>query len=86
MAANEESAESIRTKQLTRKTIFFGGGWKARGLPKGGFGCGLAIKAKEGEKQVQAGRISLSRTSEKLHCHTIFLMIVFFVIMTSKYH
>jgi len=59
MAANEESAESIRTKKLTRKTVFFGGGWKARGLPKGGFGCGLAIKAKKGGKKVQAGRISL---------------------------
>jgi hypothetical protein len=23
-------------------------GWKARGLPKGGFGCGLAIKALRG--------------------------------------
>ena len=48
MAANEESAESIRTKKLTRKTVFFLGGWKARGLHKGGFGCGLAIKAKKG--------------------------------------
>ena len=46
MAANEDSAESIRTKKLTRKTVFFLGGWKARGLPKGGFGCGLAIKSR----------------------------------------
>ena len=58
MAANEE-AESIRTKKLTRKTVFFGGGWKARGLHKGGFGCGLAIKAKKGEKKVQAVRVGL---------------------------
>jgi hypothetical protein len=59
MAANEESAESIRTKKLTRKTVFFLGGWKARGLPKGGFGCGLAIKARKGKKKSQAGRFGL---------------------------
>ncbi len=60
MAANEESAESIRTKQLTRKTIFFFVGCKARGLPKGGFECGLAIKAKKGKNKRQAERTGLN--------------------------
>jgi hypothetical protein len=38
-------------KEITRKIInYFLVGWKARGLPKGGFGCGLGIKAKKGKK------------------------------------
>jgi hypothetical protein len=49
--------------------------WKARGLPKGGFGCGLAIKARKGKKKRQAGRFGLntsnaSSTSTSL-CHTL---------------
>ena len=43
-----------------KKDYYYLGGWKARGLPKGGFGCGLAIKARKGKKKRQAGRFGLS--------------------------
>jgi hypothetical protein len=35
---------------------FYLGGWKARGIPKGGVGHVLAKKAKNGEKFSSAGR------------------------------
>ncbi len=42
-------AVGINMEKITRKIInYFLVGWKARGLPKGGLGCGLAIKAKGG--------------------------------------
>jgi hypothetical protein len=45
-------AVGINMEKITKKIItYFLVGWKARGLPKGGFGCGLAIKAKKGEKK-----------------------------------
>jgi hypothetical protein len=52
--------ESIRNK-ITRKIIIFVlGGCKARGIPKGGFGRVLAIKAKKGEKFSSAASTGLS--------------------------
>jgi hypothetical protein len=48
---------------MTRKIIiFYLGGWKARGIPKGGFGRVLARKAKNGEKFLLAGSTGLSIT------------------------
>ena len=47
--------EPIRNK-ITRKIILFVlGGWKARGIPNGGFGRVLAIKEKKGKKFWSAG-------------------------------
>jgi hypothetical protein len=39
------------------------GGWKAQGIPKGGFGHVLARKAKNGEKFLLAGRSGLTQES-----------------------
>jgi hypothetical protein len=52
--------EPIRNK-ITRKIIVFVlGGWKARGLPKGGFGCVLARKERKGKKFWLAGSPGLN--------------------------
>jgi hypothetical protein len=49
-----------RKKKKTRKKIeYFLVGCKARGLQKGGFGCGLAIKSRKGKKKSQAERTGL---------------------------
>ena len=42
--------ESIRNKITRKIIIFYLGGWKARGIPKGGFGRVLVRKEKKGEK------------------------------------
>ena len=55
--------------KINRKiTILCLGSWKARGLPKGGFGCVLARKAKKGENFLLAGSTGLSLG---LFCHKI---------------
>jgi hypothetical protein len=51
--------ESIRNKITRKIIIFYLGGWKAQGIPKGGFGRVLARKAKNGEKFSSAGRFGL---------------------------
>ena len=44
-------AVGINTKQnIQGNDNIFLDGWKARGIPKGGFGRVLAIKSKKGEK------------------------------------
>jgi hypothetical protein len=45
----ESLSEKIKNKKKENYLV----GWKARGLPKGGFGCGLAIKARKGKKNVR---------------------------------
>jgi hypothetical protein len=53
--------------KITRKKILlFLGGWKARGIPKGGFGRVLARKAKKGEKFWSAGSTSQSTQTRNL--------------------
>jgi hypothetical protein len=53
--------ESIWNK-ITRKIInYFLVSWKAQGIPKGGFGCVLAIKAKKGEK-TSGWKVGLDKT------------------------
>ena len=48
-------AVGINTKQNNQEhNTFGGGGWKARGIPKGGFGRVLARKAKKGETFLSA--------------------------------
>jgi hypothetical protein len=41
--------KSIQNKITRKIIIFYLGGWKARGIPKGSFGRVLARKAKNGE-------------------------------------
>jgi hypothetical protein len=53
-------AVGINTKQNNHENnIIFLGGWKSRGIPKGGFGHVLARKAKKGEKFLLAGKAGL---------------------------
>ena len=55
-------AVGINTKQNNQENviIFVLGGYKARGIPKGGFGRVLAIKAKKGEKFWSAASTGLT--------------------------
>jgi len=54
-------AVGINKKQNNKeKNIFYLGGWKARGIPKGVSGLVLAIKAKKGEKFRSAGSTGLT--------------------------
>jgi hypothetical protein len=62
MAANEESAESIRTKKLTRKTIFFGGRLEGSRITKRGFWVWFSDKSKKKGGKVQAGRSGLRQS------------------------
>ncbi len=57
-------AVGINTKQNNQENviIFVLGGCKARGIPKGGFGRVLAIKAKKGEKFSSDASTGLSTT------------------------
>jgi hypothetical protein len=52
--------ESIRNKITRKIVIFYLGGWKAPGIPKGDFGHVLARKAKNGEKFLSAGSTGLT--------------------------
>jgi hypothetical protein len=55
----------IKTKQNNNQVNnnILGGGWKARGIPKGSFGRVLARNAKKGEKFSSAGSTGLTALS-----------------------
>ncbi len=74
--------ESIRNKITRKIIIFYLGGWKARGIPKGGFGRVLARKAKNGEKILSAGSTGLMlmlAAYQNLFCFFLILSCVGFV-------
>ncbi len=58
--------------------------WKARGLPKGGFGCGLAIKAKKGENKCRLEGLALlgQKSSHKKSYQTEILTTIARTIVT----
>ncbi len=55
MSKIQKARESIRNKINRKNNNIFLGGWKARGIPKGGFERVLARKAKKGKKFWSAG-------------------------------
>ena len=59
--------EPIRNKITRKIMVFVLGGWKARGIPNGGFERVLARKAKKGEKFRSAGSTSLSTPPPSAH-------------------
>jgi hypothetical protein len=58
--------ESIRNKINRKNNNIFLGGWKARGIPKGGFGRVLARSTRKGKKIWYAGRTSLINNATSL--------------------
>ena len=71
--------ESIQNK-ITRKKILYLGGWKARGIPKGGFGHVLASKAEKGKKFWSAVSSSL-----RLMLKTLFFSVFLSLIICFSY-
>ena len=69
-------AVGINTKQNNQENnkIFVLGGCKARGIPKGGFGRVLAIKAKKGEKFSSAASTGLNHN--KNYYRNLFLFLI----------
>ena len=62
-------AVGINTKQNNQENInIFWGGWKARGIPKGGFGCVLARKAKKVKSFRRLEGPALAVTSWNIRC------------------
>ncbi len=59
MAANEESAESIQNKIITRKTIIFGGRLEGSRNTKRGFWVCFSKKSKKRGKKRQTGRVGI---------------------------
>ena len=64
--------------------ILGGGGWKARGIPKGVFWLVLARKAKKGKTKRQAGRTGLTWTEYARFFYYRDFWHIYFILPPSK--